>query len=133
MTPHSIFEDPTHQPTESTYWTPSSTLESLLPHTLPAMENISQRFGALGIRKIAAIEALPLEILEKIFSYLPRHEGLAASRGSRNLRRYNEDFTWRSILVDIGNSSEFAGRTAQSSTCSKIRHSFTPLYNGTNT
>ena len=133
MTPHSVFEHPTHQPTESTYWTLSSTLESLLPNTLPAMESISQRFGALGIRKIAAIEALPLEILEKIFSYLPRDKRLAASRRSRKIRQYNEEFTWRSIHVDIGDSSEFAGRTAQSSTCSKIRHTFRALYNGTKT
>ena len=111
MTPHSVFEDSKPSTYRIYLLDPFEYFGVPLTRTLPAMENISQRFGALGIRKIAAIEALPLEIPEKIFSYLPRDERLAASSCSRKIRRFHEEFTWKSIHVDIGDSLEFAGRT----------------------
>ena len=97
------------------------------------MQNICEELGALEIRKTAAIEALPLEILEQIFSYLPRNDRLATSSSSRIIRGFNEEFTWKSIHVDVGDSSEFADRTERSkylfehlpylyTTLSKYRH-----------
>lgn len=80
------------------------------------MENISQQIGALGIRTIAAIVALPLEILVKHFSYLPRDERLATYRRRqvKKKRQFNEGSTWKCIHIDIGDLSKFDTRTDRS-------------------
>lgn len=78
------------------------------------MEDVSERPGALDLRKTAAIESVPPEILDQIFSHLPRNDRLATSRCSRGLRVFNQEFTWKSIDVDIGDSSEFVDRTERS-------------------
>ena len=77
------------------------------------MENISERL-TLEARETAAIENVPFEILEQIFSILPRNDRLAASRCCKKIRRFNEEFTWKTMHVDIGDSSEFTDRTERS-------------------
>lgn len=78
------------------------------------MEDVDERPGAVDLRKTAAIENVPSEILDHIFSYLPRNDRLATSRCSQGLREFNREFTWKSIHVDIGDSPEFIDRTERS-------------------
>lgn len=78
------------------------------------MEDVSERVGAHGLRKTAAIENVPSEILDQISSHLSRNDRLATSRCSQGLRLFNQEFTWKSIHVDIGDSSEFIDRTERS-------------------
>ena len=78
------------------------------------MGDVSEQLGVLDVRKEAAIERAPLEILEQIFSYLPRNDRLATSRYSRKIRRINEEFTWKSMHIELGDSSEYTDRTERS-------------------
>lgn len=75
------------------------------------MEGVNEQFGNLSVREETSLEKLPFEILEEIFSYLPRNERLSTSRCSPKIRRHNEKFTWTSILVDIGDPPGFPDRT----------------------
>ena len=90
--------------------------KSLWPDTTPVMEAVNQQLGAWSTHRknSAPIECLAFEILEHIFSYLPRKDRLTTSRCSKVMKKHNEKFTWTSLHIETGDPPNFTHRTERS-------------------